>query len=58
MTTMTKKTLDKRITIRISEDRALALKERAAYYSAPIGDIIRTAIDIYLEEEADTDERT
>lgn len=56
MTTMTKKTLDKRITIRISEDRAQALKERAAYYSVPIGDIIRTAIDMYLEEEAVTDD--
>ena len=55
-TSITKKTLDKRITIRISEDRAKALKERAAYYSVPIGDIIRTAIDMYLEEEAVIDE--
>lgn len=52
----TKKTLDKRITIRISDDRAQAIKERAAYYSVPIGDIIRTAIDMYLEEEAATDD--
>ena len=55
MTTI-KKTLDKRVTIRISADQLENLQERAVYYSAPLGDIIRTAIDMYLEEEADTDD--
>lgn len=53
---ITKKTLDKRVTIRISTDQLEDLHERAAYYSVPVGDIIRTAIDMYLEEEADTDD--
>ena len=53
---ITKKTLDKRVTIRISADRLEDLHERAAFYSVPVGDIIRTAIDMYLEEEADTDD--
>lgn len=53
---MTKKTLDKRVTIRISTDQLEDLHERAAFYSVPVGDIIRTAIDMYLEEEAVTDD--
>ena len=53
---ITKKTLDKRITIRISSDQLEDLHERADYYCVPLGDIIRTAIDMYLEEEAATDD--
>lgn len=49
---ITKKTLDKRVTIRISTDMLEDLHERAAYNSISIGDIIRTAIDMYLEERA------
>ena len=51
-----KKTLNKRVTIRISSDQLEDLHERAVFYAVPVGDIIRTAIDMYLEEEAITDD--
>lgn len=56
MNMTTKKTLDKRVTIRISTNRLEELHERAAYYSVSVGDIIRAAIDMYLQVRVTTDD--